>query len=46
MPDVSSPSGVISAVPVVTAPEEMDITTAYRLRGASQRPCAATRPWL
>ena len=34
MPDVSSPSGVISAVPVVTAPEEMDITTAYRLRGA------------
>ena len=34
MPDVSSPSGVISAVPVVTAPEELDITTAYRLRGA------------
>ena len=34
MPDVSSPSGVISAVPVVTAPAEMDITTAYRLRGA------------
>jgi anti-sigma B factor antagonist len=32
MPDVSSPSGVISAVPVVTAPEEIDITTAYRLR--------------
>src|SRR5262252_516155 len=34
MPDVSSPSGVISAVPVVTAPEEIDITTAYRLRAA------------
>jgi len=34
MPDVSSPSGVISAVPVVTAPEEIDITTAYRLRSA------------
>ncbi len=33
MPDVSSPSGVISAVPV-TAPEEIDITTAYRLRAA------------
>ena len=32
MLDVSSPSGVISAVPVVTAPEEIDITTAYRLR--------------
>jgi anti-anti-sigma factor len=34
MPDVSSPCGVISAVPVVTAPEEIDITTAYRLRAA------------
>jgi len=34
MPDVSSPSGVISAVPVVTAPEEIDVTTAYRLRAA------------
>ena len=34
MPDVSSPSGVTSAVPVVTAPEEIDITTAYRLRAA------------
>ena len=34
MPDVSSPSGVISAVPVVAAPEEIDITTAYRLRAA------------
>jgi anti-sigma B factor antagonist len=34
MPDVSGPSGVISAVPVVTAPEEIDITTAYRLRAA------------
>ena len=34
MPDVSSPSGVISAVPVVTAPEEIDITTASRLRAA------------
>ena len=34
MLDVSSPSGVISAVPVVTAPEEIDITTAYRLRSA------------
>ena len=34
MPDVSSPSGVISAVPVVTALEEIDITTAYRLRAA------------
>ena len=34
MPDVSSPSGVISAVPMVTAPEEIDITTAYRLRAA------------
>jgi anti-anti-sigma factor len=34
MPDVSSPSGVISAVPVVTAPEEIDITAAYRLRAA------------
>ena len=34
MPDVSSPSGVISAVPVVTAPDEIDITTAYRLRAA------------
>ena len=40
MPDVSSPSGVISAVPVVTAPEEIDITTAYRLRAAL---AAATR---
>jgi anti-sigma B factor antagonist len=40
MPDVSSPSGVISAVPVVTAPEELDITTAYRLRSALT---AATR---
>jgi len=34
MPDVSGPSGVISAVPVVTAPEEIDITTAYALRAA------------
>jgi anti-sigma B factor antagonist len=34
MPDVSNPSGVISAVPVVTAPEEIDITTAYALRAA------------
>ena len=34
MPDVSSPCGVISAVPVVTAPAEIDITTAYRLRAA------------
>ena len=34
MPDVSGPSGVIRAVPVVTAPEEIDITTAYALRAA------------
>jgi anti-anti-sigma factor len=34
MPDVSGPSGVISAVPVVTAPEEIGITTAYTLRAA------------
>jgi anti-anti-sigma factor len=34
MPDVSSPHGVISAVPVVAAPEEIDITTVYRLRAA------------
>ena len=34
MPDVNGPTGVISAVPVVTAPEEIDITTAYRLRAA------------
>jgi anti-sigma B factor antagonist len=34
MPDVSVPSGVISAVPVVTAPEEIGITTAYALRAA------------
>jgi anti-anti-sigma factor len=34
MPDVSSPSEVISAVPVVTAPDEIDITTAYGLRAA------------
>ena len=34
MPDVSGPCGVISAVPVVTAPEEIDITTAYALRAA------------
>ena len=34
MPDVNGPTGVISAVPVVTAPEEIDITTAYRLRSA------------
>jgi len=34
MPDVSGPSGVISAVPVVTAPEEIGIATAYTLRAA------------
>ena len=34
MPDVSGPSGVISAAPVVAAPEEIDITTAYALRAA------------
>jgi len=34
MPDVSTPSRVISAVPVVVAPEEIDITTAYGLRAA------------
>jgi len=34
MPDVSGPSGVISAVPVVTAPEEIDITNAAGLRAA------------
>lgn len=34
MPDVSSPTGVISAMPVVAAPGEIDITTAYRLRAA------------
>jgi anti-sigma B factor antagonist len=34
MPDVSSPTGVISAMPVVAAPEEIDITTAYGLRAA------------
>ena len=34
MPDVGCPIRVIRDVPVVAAPEEMDIATAYRLRAA------------
>ena len=34
MPHLSTPTGVVSAVPVVAAPEEIDITTAYGLRAA------------
>ena len=34
MPDVTNPSWVSAAMPVVAAPEEIDITTAYGLRAA------------
>jgi anti-sigma B factor antagonist len=34
MPDVSYPTTVISDVPVVAAPEEIDAATAYELRAA------------
>ena len=34
MPDVSCPTRVINDVPVVAAPEEIDIATAYGLRAA------------
>ena len=34
MPDVTNPCGATRAVPVVTAPDEIDITTAYGLRAA------------
>jgi anti-anti-sigma factor len=34
MPHLSTPTGVISAAPVMAAPEEIDMTTAYGLRAA------------
>jgi anti-anti-sigma factor len=46
MPEVSFPVGVIDGVPVVAAPEEIDVTNAGELRAALFQAAAAGNPTL